>query len=198
MPGVDGWSVLTQLKADGELAAIPVIIVTILDNKDMGFTLGAADYLTKPVDQQRLVSIIRRHCNRQSRSPVLIIEDDDSSRQLMAGMLEKEGVNVVAVEDAESGLALLAEQEPALILLDLILPGLDGFQFIEAVHENERWRNIPIVVVTAKDLSPQEHEFLNQSAQKIMKKGVYNRDDLLDIVRATMRRRVLDEEPAVH
>jgi DNA-binding response OmpR family regulator len=164
----------------------------------MGFTLGAADYLTKPVDQQRLVSIIRRHCNRQSRSPVLIIEDDDSSRQLMAGMLEKEGVNVVAVEDAESGLALLAEQEPALILLDLILPGLDGFQFIEAVHENERWRNIPIVVVTAKDLSPQEHEFLNQSAQKIMKKGVYNRDDLLDIVRATMRRRVLDEEPAVH
>ena len=198
MPGVDGWSVLTQLKTDAELAAIPVIIVTILDNKDMGFTLGAADYLTKPVDQQRLVSIIRRHCNRQSRSPILIIEDDDSSRQLMAGMLEKEGLKVVAVEDAESGLALLAEQEPALILLDLILPGLDGFQFIEAVHENERWRNIPIVVVTAKDLSPQEHEFLNQSAQKIMKKGVYNRDDLLDIVRATMRQRVLHEEPAVH
>lgn len=195
MPGIDGWSVLTQLKTDAELAAIPVIIVTILDNKDMGFTLGAADYLTKPVDQQRLVSIIRRHCNRQSHAPVLIIEDDVSSRQLMAGMLEKEGVNVVAVEDAESGLALLAEQEPALILLDLILPGLDGFQFIETLHENERWRNIPIVVVTAKDLSPQEHEFLNQSAQKIMKKGVYNRDDLLDIVRATMRKRVFDEEP---
>jgi CheY-like chemotaxis protein len=104
----------------------------------------------------------------------------------------------MAVADAESGLARLAEQEPALILLDLILPGLDGFQFIEAVHENARWRDIPIVVVTAKDLSPQEHEFLTQSAQKVMKKGVYNRDDLLEIVRATMQVKVAREEPAAH
>lgn len=198
MPGVDGWSVLTQLKADPGLANIPVVIVTILDNQDMGYTLGAADYLTKPIDQQRLVSIIRRHCGKHTRAPILIVEDDADSRLLLCNMLKKEGFDVVDVEDAEAALARLAWQEPALILLDLILPGMDGFQFIQAMHENSSWRKIPIVVVTAKDLSPDEHRLLNRSVQKIIKKGVYNRRELLDIVRATMRANVGQEEGSVH
>jgi CheY-like chemotaxis protein/anti-sigma regulatory factor (Ser/Thr protein kinase) len=187
MPGVDGWSVLTQLKADPDLANIPVVIVTILDDRDMGYTLGAADYVTKPIDQQRLVSIIRRHCDKRAPAPILIIEDDADSRHLISGMLEKVGWSVTAVEDAESGLASLALQEPTLILLDLLLPGMDGFQFIETLHHNPSWRSIPIVVVTAKDLSPEEHAFLNSSVQIIMKKGLYSRSELLDIVRTTMQ-----------
>jgi len=187
MPGVDGWSVLTQLKADPDLANTPVVIVTILDDRDMGYTLGAADYLTKPIDQQRLVSIIRRHCDKRTPAPILLIEDDADSRHLISGMLEKAGWSVTAVEDAESGLASLARQEPALILLDLLLPGMDGFQFIETLHHNSNWRSIPIVVVTAKDLSPEEHAFLNSSVQIIMKKGLYSRSELLDIVRTTMQ-----------
>jgi signal transduction histidine kinase/CheY-like chemotaxis protein len=194
MPGIDGWSVLTQLKADPDLADIPVVIVTILDNKDMGYTLGAADYLTKPIDQQRLVSIIRQHCGKRSGAPILVVEDDADSRRLLCGMLKKGGWEVVEVEDAEAALAYVTRQEPAMILLDLILPGMDGFQFIETMHENRIWRKIPIVVVTAKDLSPDEHQFLNRSVQKIIKKGVYNRSELLDLVRTNMRANVARED----
>ncbi len=186
MPGVDGWSVLTQLKADPELANIPVVIVSILDDQDMGYTLGAADYLIKPVDQQQLARIIRRYCDKQTSAPILVVEDDEGSRNLVCNMLEKEGWDVVAVEDAESGLAEVERQQPALILLDLILPGMDGFEFIEAIHINQSWNKIPIVVVTAKDLSPDEHDFLNRSVRMIMKKGVYSRRQLLDIIRETM------------
>lgn len=197
MPGIDGWSVLTQLKADPDLANIPVVIVTILDDRDMGYTLGAADYLTKPIDQQRLVSIIRRYCEKRTPAPILVIEDDADSRHLISSMLEKAGWSVTAVADAESGLASLAQQEPALILLDLLLPGMDGFQFIETLNRNSSWRTIPIVVVTAKDLSPEEHEFLNSSVQIIMKKGLYSRGELLDIVRATMQGSVPFADEAV-
>jgi signal transduction histidine kinase/DNA-binding response OmpR family regulator len=196
MPGVDGWSVLTQLKADPELANIPVVIVSILDDQDMGYTLGAADYLIKPVDQQRLARIIRRYCDKQTRAPILVVEDDEDSRNLVCNMLEKEGWDVVAVEDAESGLAEVDKEQPALILLDLILPGMDGFEFIEALHINQSWNKIPIVVVTAKDLSPDEHDFLNRSVRMIMKKGVYSRRELLDIVRGTMPDSALSEDGA--
>jgi CheY-like chemotaxis protein len=196
MPGIDGWSVLTQLKADPGLANIPVVIVTILDNKDMGYTLGAADYLTKPIDQQRLVSIIRRHCGKQAPAPVLVIEDDADSRRLLCNMLRKEGLDVVDVEDAEAALARLAWQAPALILLDLILPGMDGFQFLEALHKNPAWQNIPIVVVTARDLSPEERRSLDRSVRTIVKKGGYTRSELLDIVRVTMRANVSQGDDA--
>jgi CheY-like chemotaxis protein len=197
MPGIDGWSVLTQLKADPGLANIPVVIVTILDNKDMGYTLGAADYLTKPIDQQRLVSIIRQHCGKQAPAPVLVIEDDPDSRRLLCNMLRKEGLDVADVEDAEAALARLAWQVPALILLDLILPGMDGFQFIEALHGNPAWQNIPIVVVTAKDLSPEERRSLDRSVRTIVKKGGYTRSELLDIVRAMMRANVSQGDDAL-
>jgi CheY-like chemotaxis protein len=196
MPGVDGWSVLTQLKADPELANIPVVIVSILDDQDMGYTLGAADYLIKPIDQQHLARIMRRYCDKQTRAPILVVEDDEVSRNLVCNMLEKEGWDVVAVEDAESGLAEVDRQQPALILLDLILPGMDGFEFIEALHINQSWNKIPIVVVTAKDLSPDEHDFLNRSVRMIMKKGVYSRRELLDIVRGTMPDSALSEDGA--
>jgi CheY-like chemotaxis protein len=196
MPGVDGWSVLTQLKADPVLAKIPVVIVSILDDKDMGYTLGATDYLTKPVDQQHLARIIRKYCDKQTRVPILVVEDEEDCRHLICNMLEKEGWDVVAVEDAESGLAELDRQQPALILLDLILPGMDGFEFIEAIHMNQSWNKIPIVVVTAKDLSPDEHDFLNRSVRTIMKKGGYSRRELLDIVHRTLRDSAPSEDGA--
>ena len=157
----------------------------------MGYTLGAADYLTKPIDQQRLVSIIRRHCAKQAPAPVLVVEDDADSRRLLCHMLCKEGIDVV---DVEAVLARLAWQVPALILLDLILPGMHGFQFIEALHGNPAWENIPIVVVTARDLSPEERRSLDRSVRTIVKKGGYTRSELLDIVRATMRANVQQGE----
>src|SRR5690606_6686479 len=195
MPGIDGWSVLTQLKADPGLANIPVVIVTILDDKDMGYTLGAADYLTKPIDQQRLVSIIRQHCGKHAPAPILLVEDDADSRRLLGSALRKEGFDVAEAEDAEAALTRLRWQVPALILLDLILPGMDGFQFIEVLHRNPDWRNVPIVVVTAKDLSPEERRSLERSARKIIRKGGYSRSELLDIVRATMRAKVAPASP---
>src|SRR5690606_7075 len=107
MPGIDGWSVLTQLKADPGLANIPVVIVTSRDDKHRGYTLGAADYLTKPLDQQRLVSIIRQHCGKHAPAPILLVEDDADSRRLLGSALRKEGFDVAEAEDAEAALTRL-------------------------------------------------------------------------------------------
>ena len=194
MPGVDGWAVLSQLKADSELADIPVIIMSILDDKDVGYTLGAADYLTKPIEQHRLASVLSQYCDKQTQSPILVIEDEADTLRLVTRVLEKEGWPIAPMQNAEFALEYMrSKPKPSLIILDLMLPGMDGFEFIEALHDHASWRGIPIVVVTAKDLTQKEHESLNRSVEMIMRKGLYNKDDLLNIVRTTMENTVVQK-----
>ena len=154
MPGIDGWAVLTALKADPALSEIPVIMLTIMDEKQMGYALGAADYLTKPIDWERLAAVLQRYECARPPCPVLVVEDDPVMREMLRRRLEKEGWKVIEAENGRVALERMAERQPELILLDLMMPEMDGFQFLDEVRRQEDWHPIPVIVITAKELSP--------------------------------------------
>ncbi|GIX49353.1 MAG: hypothetical protein KatS3mg131_3564 [Candidatus Tectimicrobiota bacterium] len=200
MPGMDGWAVLAALKADPALAAIPVIMLTMVDEQHLGYALGAAAYLTKPVDQEQLVAVLRRYRCAQPPCRVLVVEDDTALRALLRRTLEKEGWTVHEAGDGRAALAQLARQRPELIVLDLMLPEMDGFAFLEALHQQAAWRAIPVVVVTAKDLMPDDYRRLSGAVERILHKGTTSQEELLrqvrDLVVAAMRPRRSGTEDA--
>ena len=183
MPGMDGWSVLTSLKADAALRDIPVIMVTMVDDPDRGFTLGAADYATKPIDRRRLAQILRKHTCDSPPCPVLLVEDDPSTRALTKKMLEKEGWKVSEAANGRAALESMEQERPRLILLDLMMPEMDGFEFAERVRRHPEWRSIPIVVLTAMDLTSDDRQRLNGYVESIIRKAGDSRESLLNQVR---------------
>ncbi|HMJ66009.1 MAG TPA: response regulator, partial [Candidatus Binatia bacterium] len=183
MPGMDGWAVLSRLKSDPAVANIPVIMMTIVDNKNMGFALGAAEYLTKPIDWSRLAAILERYRIDPKLQSLLVIEDDPATRDLLQRNLEKDGWTVVTAENGRVGLECVAAQKPGTILLDLMMPEMDGFEFLTELRKRHEWRSIPIVVITAKDLSAEDRARLTGCVEKILEKGVETRDSLLAKVR---------------
>ena len=192
MPGLDGWAVLSALKADPDLADIPVVMLTIVDDKNLGYTLGAADYLTKPIDRERLVTVLDKY---RRDLPVLVVDDDHTVRQLLRRMLEPEGYTVVEAENGRAALERLQDDVPAIILLDLMMPQMDGFEFLTELRRHEAWRAIPVVVVTAKDLSGEDRERLNGYVQKILQKGTHGRAELLAEVRELVATSVARRRP---
>ncbi|MGE5027365.1 MAG: response regulator [Betaproteobacteria bacterium] len=183
MPSMDGWAVLNALKHDPELADIPVIMMTILDDKHLGYALGAADYLVKPLSKERLKTVLERYRPKCADRRVLLVEDDAPTRDVTQRMLEKEGWFVTAAENGRDGLEQVAKNPPELILLDLMMPEMDGFQFVTALEKHDEWRAIPILVVTAKDLTEDDRRRLNGHVERILQKGAYRREDLLKSVR---------------
>src|SRR5438067_1097627 len=161
MPGMDGWAVLAALKADPDLAEIPVIMLTMLTDRNLGYALGAADFLTKPVDRERLAALLSRHLPQPHGGPVLVVDDDGPARELLRRALERDGRAVVEAEDGRAALERVAAERPALILLDLMMPGMDGFEFVAELRQREDWRAIPVVVITARSLTPEDHARLN-------------------------------------
>ena len=184
MPGMDGWRVLDTLKNDAELGDIPVILLTMVDDKSRGYALGAADYMTKPVDRSRLSNILQKFICEKPPCPVLLVEDDEPTRAMMRQMLEKQGWLTTEAANGIEALARLEENRPALILLDLMMPEMDGFEFAERVHRHPQWRNIPIVVLTARDLSDPERALLGQHVHQILQKSGQSREELMKQVRA--------------
>jgi len=185
MPGMDGWSVLTALKADETLARIPVVMVTMTDEQSLGFSLGAADYLTKPVEAGRLTSVLKRLCPRADAT-ILIVDDDAAVQDRLSRMVEASGLRAVAAEDGEQGLARLAEARPDLILLDLIMPNMDGFEFLSALRESPDGRDVPVVVITAKELTPRDRARLNGSVAQVLRKDETGVDALIGELRAIL------------
>ncbi len=183
MPDMDGWSVLSALKADAALRDIPVIMVTMLDDPERGFTLGAADYATKPVDRQRLSQILKKYTCANPPCPVLMVEDDPATRSITRNILEKEGWKVSEAENGREGLECMEQERPSLILLDLMMPEMDGFEFADRVRQRPEWRFIPIVVMTAKDLTAKERRRLSGSVETILRKAGDSREALLKQVR---------------
>ena len=183
MPGMDGWAVLTTLKADPELASIPVIMLTIHDNQSHGFALGAVDYMVKPIDAARLTSVLQRYSTGGTTNLALLIEDDLSLRELTRRQLQKVGWAVVEVENGREALERLTEIAPTVILLDLMMPEMDGFTFLTELHKREEWRSLPVIVTSAKTLTPEERLRLNGAVATIMQKGTYTCDTLLHQVR---------------
>jgi signal transduction histidine kinase/DNA-binding response OmpR family regulator len=189
MPGMDGWAVLRSLKSDPDLCEIPVVMITMMDDKEMGHTLGAADFLPKPIDRDRLTTTLRKYRKQGSKNPVLVVEDDESIRDMMRRSLEMDGWKVSEAENGKVGLKRMEEETPDLILLDLMMPEMDGFEFVEALRKNPAWATIPVVVVTAKDLSPMDRQRLDGHVKKIFQKGALRREELAREIRSLIRPR---------
>jgi len=188
MPGMDGWAVLGQLKADPATCDIPVIMVTVLEDRNLAYSLGASDYLTKPIDRERLASVLRKHHCGRIPCPVLVVEDDAGSRRFLRSILEHESWHV---EEAENGVAALewlsrSETVPELILLDLMMPTMDGFELVNTLRMNPEWRQIPIIVITAKDITEEDRARLNGQVQQILTKGRIDREALLGELRQAL------------
>lgn len=183
MTGKDGWHVLERLKSSADLAQIPVVLVTMEDDHSRGYALGAADYLSKPVDRNRLKGLLQRYRLDVSGGPILLVEDEAVTRMDVAGQLRKSGLDAVEVGNGREALKRIAERRPQLILLDLMMPEMDGFEFAEALHRQEHGHSLPIVVLTAQELDAAEHERLRGYVSQVMQKGAYDRDDLLSQVR---------------
>ncbi|HEY2587307.1 MAG TPA: response regulator [Tepidisphaeraceae bacterium] len=183
MPKMDGWAVLNRLKSDSETAEIPVVMLTITSNKEMGYLLGAAEYLPKPVDRERLATVLRRYRPAAGARDVLVIEDDPATRDVLRRSLERQGWAVTEVANGQVGLDAVRQRPPVLILLDLMMPEMDGFEFLAQLRQNVAWDSIPVVVLTSKDLSPEERAALSGKVERILQKGAYSREALLREVR---------------
>jgi signal transduction histidine kinase/DNA-binding response OmpR family regulator len=183
MPDMDGWSVLSELKADAILCDIPVIMLTMVDDPERGFTLGASEYVTKPVNRRRLSQILKKYTCRKPPCPVLVIDDEVSSRSLMRAMLEKEGWLVSEAGNGIEALESMQRERPRLICLDLMMPEMDGFAFADEVRRHPEWRSIPIVVITSQDLTNDDRRRLNGNVEKILRKDGDSREVLLEQVR---------------
>jgi signal transduction histidine kinase/DNA-binding response OmpR family regulator len=183
MPDMDGWSVLAALKEDRALRDIPVIMLTMVDDPERGFTLGASDYAMKPVNRRRLSQILKKYTCLNPPCPVLVVDDDPEIRSLTRMMLEKEGWAVSEAGNGVEALQSMQRERPSLIFLDLVMPEMDGFEFAAEVRTHDEWKSIPIVVVTSQDLSNDDRRRLNGHVETILRKEGSSRESLLAEVR---------------
>lgn len=179
---IDGWGALAAFKADTSLADIPVIMVTIVDDKNRGFALGASDYLAKPIDREHLITILNKYRlqskhnpkeafeSEQALSQILVVEDDPAIREMLRYTLEPEGLTVIEAGNGRVALEQMATNHPELILLDLMMPEMDGFEFILKLRQNPAWQNIPVVVITALNLTSDDCLRLNGYIQQVVHK----------------------------
>jgi CheY-like chemotaxis protein len=179
MPDLDGWSVLNALQADPETADIAVIMCTILEDQERGFAMGATDYMTKPIDRRRLQELLSKHRCNDPPCCALVVEDDEPTRELMCRALTQAGWHVTAAGNGTEAVEQLNNTSPNLILLDLIMPEMDGFEFLETVQSHEQWREIPVVVVTAKVLTEDDRQRLNGHVESIVEKSTGRLEPLL-------------------
>jgi CheY-like chemotaxis protein len=184
VPEIDGWNLLAQFKADADLAAIPVILLTLVnDPKTAGVALGAADYLVKPVDGTKLLPILDKLCTARKETSILVVEDDQPTRVMVARLIEREGWLAVQAENGRRALELLRTFTPSVVLLDLLMPEVDGFAVLREMRANPAWREIPVVVLTSLDLTGEVRRLLYQQAERVLQKGLYTKDELLSEVR---------------
>jgi signal transduction histidine kinase/CheY-like chemotaxis protein len=183
MPSMDGWAVLNALKADPATAEIPVVMLTIVDDKNMGFALGAADYFTKPIDWQRLGAVLQKYRKPAGGQTVLLVEDDERTREMLRRTLQKEGWEIREAANGRLGIEQLANGIPNLILLDLMMPEMDGFSFMKELRRRSDCARVPVIVITAKDLTEEDRRRLNGEVARILGKDTTDREQLVAEVR---------------
>ena len=198
MPGMDGWAVLKELKADRTLRNVPVMMITIVGEKDLGYSLGAVEHLTKPVDRDTLRHFAKIYSAPSGGGHALVVDDDESIRELFCRALEEDGWTVDEAENGAVALERAAERPPDLVLLDLIMPVMDGFDFVLHFRNMTDCKTTPIIVVTAKDLSDEDHQRLVGGVERIIEKGALTGKQLLENVKRTVvRYRSHDETTGV-
>jgi CheY-like chemotaxis protein len=180
MPMMDGWAVLAALKSDPELDDIPVIMVTVVDDKNLAYSLGAADYVTKPIERKRLAAVLRKY---RPAGRALVVDDDELCRRMARHALEQDGWSVVEAANGRQGLERVADSRPDLIVLDLMMPEIDGFGFADQLSRHESWRTIPVLVMTSRDLSSQERTRLHGHVFGVLQKGSRTGRELREILR---------------
>jgi CheY-like chemotaxis protein/anti-sigma regulatory factor (Ser/Thr protein kinase) len=178
MPRMDGWAVLRALKADPELGSIPVVMVTIVDEQNLAFSLGATDYLQKPIEWERLKDVMDRFRGPDACAGALVVEDDPETRERLQALLVRERWSVATAENGRAALDRLAEAKPCLILLDLMMPEMDGFAFLRELRARPDGRDIPVVVLTAKDITAEDRRRLDGRADRVIQKGSMSLRDL--------------------
>jgi signal transduction histidine kinase/CheY-like chemotaxis protein len=198
MPQMDGWGALKELKADPALRDIPVIIVTVLNERGMAIPLGAADFMTKPVDRQRLAAILRGHCKNPGIASILVVEDDGPTREGLCRSLASLGYTAYAAVDGRSGLDWLSHHPiPSLILLDLMMPEMDGFEFLRELRKRPALADVPVIVVTAKELSAEDVHNLSGQTDRIIAKDQAYLTEVAIAVRGRLARRAAREAERV-
>jgi len=189
MPEKDGWEVIQDLKEDAETSHIPVIMCTIVAEKGRGLSLGAADYLVKPILEQDLLAALDRLDREAGRHLVLVVDDQEQHRALLRRMIEnQDGYEVVEAAGGQEAVTMLQQIQPQIIMLDLMMPDMDGFAVLEEVKSNEKTRSIPIIIVTAKELTEEDRRQLNSNAEALIQKGVLEEEELLEDVAAALSR----------
>lgn len=183
MPSMDGWNVLSAIKSDPELQSIPVVIWSMTNDNHLGYALGASEFLTKPVNREQLIHVMDKYVSKRTDHTVLVIEDDAATSELMTRLLQKEGYAVTQAQNGRIALDCIARVEPKMILLDLMMPKMDGFQFIEELRKQESWSEIPIVVVTAKSITTADRLKLNGYVKGVIQKGSFDHKSLLAEIR---------------
>jgi signal transduction histidine kinase/CheY-like chemotaxis protein len=184
LPGIDGWDVLAQLKADPATAAIPVVVVSMLDERGHGFALGAAEYLVKPVGKEQLLAALYRAAAMpEKKHTVVAIDDDPLAIELVKASLEPEGWTVLGAATGQEGLALIREQQPSAVLLDLLMPGMDGFEVVEALRADPETKSLPVVILTSKSMTQQDKERLRGRITYVARKTEFNLSGLAGLLR---------------
>jgi signal transduction histidine kinase/CheY-like chemotaxis protein len=191
LPGISGWEVLEKLKADEGLAGVPVILLTLSEDRSQGFALGAADFLSKPIEPRKCAEFLRRHLAPRLTGSILVVEDDAPLREALARTLEGEGWTTRTAGDGLEALSCLeAGWRPDLVLLDLQLPEMDGFQFLEALRQRPEWADLPVIVATGMTLEePQRKRLAGHGIRDFVAKGTLPREELLRTVGAMIRKR---------
>jgi signal transduction histidine kinase/CheY-like chemotaxis protein len=189
MPGMDGWTVLGRLKNDPATADIPVVMLTIVDNRNLGFAMGAAEYLTKPIDRERLAQVLLRYRTGEENE-ALVVEDEPDSRDVMRRMLESQGWRVREARNGREALTELSRGLPSVLLLDLMMPEMDGFELLDEIEKKSEWRDLPVLVVTARELSSDDRARLNGHVDRVLRKGACGKSELVDQVGRIVAARV--------
>ncbi|MDB6170476.1 MAG: rpfC 5 [Verrucomicrobia bacterium] len=186
-PEVHGWNLISQFKADPQLATTPVILLTMVDDaQTAGSALGASDYLVKPIDITKLLPILAKHSAPLKETSILVVEDDVATREMIVRLVEREGWMAIPAENGRRALELLRTFTPSLVLLDLLMPEVDGFSVLREMRASPAWKDIPVVVVTSLDLTGEVRRLLQQQAERVLQKGRYTSTELLNEVRTSV------------
>jgi signal transduction histidine kinase/CheY-like chemotaxis protein len=197
LPGIDGWEVLAQLKSDPRTAQIPVIVVSGLDERGRGSALGAAEYLVKPVGKEHLLAAVHRAVAMPGQKhTVVAIDDDPLAIELVRASLESKGWTVLGAATGQDGLALIRERQPSVVLLDLLMPGMDGFEVVEALRAEPGTKSVPVVILTSKSMTRQEKERLQGRITYVARKAEFDLSGLAGLLRwASISRQSQASEP---
>ncbi len=189
MPGYDGWQVLNDLKANPETRDIPVIICSIVDDREKGFSLGAADYLVKPILEDDLLGALDRLNGDGSIREVLVIDDDPDDLRLIGRLLNENGrYKAILTNGGKQGWEAITSRAPHAIILDLFMPDMDGFTILEKLRTTPNLQDIPVIVITGGDLTAEQREQLQQFGQRLLQKGALSEKQLLSTLERALKR----------